>query len=82
MKYVSSGWVVGLSPVEDSRVQAKSNPHVIFFHPTEKNTPLRLVVAGLMETFEGKINGREYEWTKEWASVDFSEVFFFIQTLP
>ena len=76
MKCLSSGWVVGVDPLEDPRVHAKSSPHLVFFHPTEKNTPLRLVVVGLMKTFEGRINGREYEWTKEWASGDFSEVFF------
>ena len=74
MKFLTSGWVVGVNPQEDPRVQVESMPHSVLFHPAEKNTPPKLVVVGLTETFEGRINGKEYEWTKEWSSGYFSEV--------
>ena len=79
MKYLSSGWVVGLQRAEEKIRGVTRRRHAILFHPIEKNKPLRIVAVAMAKTFEQNINGKEYEWTKEWASDHFSEVFLFVK---
>ena len=76
VKYLSSGWLISVRRRDVGTAASKSgNQNSVFFQPTEKNKPLSAVLGGMPETFEQKINGREYEWTKEWAADHFSEVF-------
>ena len=76
MEILSSGWVVTVGFEDNHNAAVKSRNHTfMFFQPTEKSEPLSLVLGGSPEALE-ELKGREFEWTKKWASGYFSEVFF------